>query len=306
MANTAFDPNYILTGKAGGSNSIQDFRLTLASNTPVMSTEVLAATTLYLTPYVGNKIALYNGSTWDVVESAEINTSLATISADTNYDVFAYNSSGTVMLELLAWTSNGAGTSARATELAYQNGVLVKSGATTRRYIGTIRGSASGQCQFSFGGIDIGGVHAKLFVWNYNNRIMHSAKVGESTDNWSYSAITAWRVVNNSSNYRVSFVCGLAEDQIQSSYTVCAYTNNSAASAGAGVGLNSTSTFSGVIGLLNVGPSTLQGKYEGVCSTGFNYVQALELNGSGISNFLGDSGNSALHQLSALQFSFMM
>ena len=159
MSNTAFNSNYI--GVSGLRNDTQNFRLTLASNTPVMTSEVLAATTLYLTPYIGNRIALYNGTSWDVIESNEVNISLSTVAADTNYDVFAYNNSGTVTLELLAWTSSGAGTSARATALAYQEGVLVKSGTATRRYVGTIRGSASGQCQFSFGGLAPNGTEAK-------------------------------------------------------------------------------------------------------------------------------------------------
>ena len=145
MGKTAFDPSYILAGGTGGSNSTQDFRLTLVSNTPVMTTEVLAATTLYLTPYVGNRIALYNGSTWDVLESEEVSLSLTDLAADTNYDVFAYNNSGNLALETAVWSGSWAGVSTRATALVYQNGVLVKSGELTRRYLGTIRTSAAGE-----------------------------------------------------------------------------------------------------------------------------------------------------------------
>ena len=304
MSNTAFNSNYI--GVSGLRNDTQNFRLTLTSNTPVMTSEVLAATTLYLTPYTGNRIALYNGSSWDLLISSQVSISLSTISADTNYDVFAYNNSGTVTLELLAWTSSGAGTSARATSLAYQDGILVKSGTATRRYIGTIRGSASGQSQFSFGGLANGGTEAKLYVWNYNNRVLHTARSGDTTDSWAYSTSGAWRAANGSNTARISFVCGLTEDRVQSSYSVYCVTNAGNVSCGIGVGLNSTTVFSGSTAHNNASPVNLQARYDGIIPIGFNYLQALEILGNpGTVIFFGDAGTS-LYQISSLQFSFMM
>ena len=299
MSNTAFNSNYISTS---GSNSTQDFRLTLVSNTPVMTSEVLAATTLYLTPYIGNKIALYNGSAWDIVTSAQVSLSLSGFTADTNYDIFAYNNSGTVTLESLAWTSSGAGTSTRATALAYQDGVLVKSGTATRRYIGTIRTTGTtGQCQFSFGGLANGGVESKLFVWNYYNRIKVPAKVRDATDSWTYSTAT-WRPANNSTACRVSFICGLAEDNITASYINF---GNSGA-CGISVGLNVTNTFTEIA---SFGGANGSGTVilETACSTGFNFVQALEIsNPATLVTFYGDVGTPSTYQLSSLQFSFML
>jgi hypothetical protein len=47
------------TFQYSGSNGVQDFRLTLESGVPVSSTDQTAKTTLYATPYLGNRIALF-------------------------------------------------------------------------------------------------------------------------------------------------------------------------------------------------------------------------------------------------------
>ena len=111
-------------------------RLTLTSGTPVTTADVTGAGTLYYTPYVNGQIALYDGSsTWTVYTFTERSLAL-TVTSGKNYDVFAYNNSGTVTLELsAAWTND----TTRADALTTQNGVTVKSGATTRRWLGTIR-----------------------------------------------------------------------------------------------------------------------------------------------------------------------
>jgi hypothetical protein len=89
-----------------------------------------------------------------VAAFSEVSASLSGLTPNTNYDVLGYNNSGTLALDLVAWT-NGT---TRATALARQDGVLVKSGATTRRYLGTLRTTGTtGQTEFSFGGIASGG-----------------------------------------------------------------------------------------------------------------------------------------------------
>ncbi|MFA6213556.1 MAG: hypothetical protein WC714_29230 [Candidatus Obscuribacterales bacterium] len=111
-----------------------NFVLTLSSGVTYPTTDLTACTTLYLTPLDGNSIGLYNGTSWSMVTSSEVSLALGTLTSKRPYDVFAYNNSGVVTLEVLAWTS----TSARATGLVTQDGILVKSGATTRRYLGTL------------------------------------------------------------------------------------------------------------------------------------------------------------------------
>lgn len=119
-------PNY--------SNSIvNNFRLTLTTGVAVTTSDVVNAQTIYCTPFNGNKISLYNGTSWDTLTSSEFSLSLGTLTNKKPYDVFCYANSGVPTLEFLVWTSD----TARATALTLQDGVLVKSGALTRKYLGT-------------------------------------------------------------------------------------------------------------------------------------------------------------------------
>ena len=132
-------------GGGGGSNSTNDFRLTLSSNDPVPDADITAATTVYLTPYKGNGIALYDGSTWSVLTSAQVSIAVPS-TTDTMYDVFAYDVSGTLTLEAVAWTND----TTRATAIVKQDGVWVKSGTPARRLVGCFRTTGtSGQCESS-------------------------------------------------------------------------------------------------------------------------------------------------------------
>lgn len=213
-ANNLSDVASVATARANlglqsGSNSTNDFRLTLTSATPIPTSDVTAATTVYLTPYSGNGISLYDGSsTWAVLESAEVSLSLSGLTANTNYDIFAYDVSGTLTLEAVAWTND----TTRATALVKQDGVWVKTGATARRYVGTIRTTATiGQCEDSRGGSN---TIARRYVFNADNRLARPMIVTEPTSTWSYTTST-WRRMNNNSNLEARFVLGLDDYPIQ-------------------------------------------------------------------------------------------
>jgi len=121
--------NPVLNGTITGSASpkINNFRLTLTTDVPVTTTDVTGASTVFLTPYNGNQIALYNGTAWELLTTAQVSLALSGLTSGRPYDVFAYNNAGTVTLETLVWTND----TTRATALAYQDGVLVRSGSTT-------------------------------------------------------------------------------------------------------------------------------------------------------------------------------
>jgi len=276
-------------GGGGGSNSVADGRLTLVSGAPVVTSSQTAKTTLYYTPCVGNGIALYSGSAWSVLTFSEISISLSGLTANTNYDVFAFNNSGTVTLDtLVAWTN----ATTRATALTRQDGVLVKSGATTRRYLGTIRTTGTtGQCEFSFGAFAAGGAAAFFGVWNMYNRRSVAAAVRDSTDSWTYATAT-WRAVNNSTTMRVTYVDGLGEDAVNAKYTCPQNTNN--ASGSIGVGLDVTNNFTGspsvAFNSAN-GTCTAAAIYEGLPGLGMHFLQAVEYAGAGTITFYGDGAN---------------
>lgn len=187
-------------GPAGSIPYVCQGRLTLISGSAVTTSDVSAASTLYFTPHRGNKIDLYDGSAWASYAFTERSLGLSGLIANKNYDVFVYNNAGTLTLELAAWTNN----STRATALASQDGVLVKSGATTRRYLGTIRTTGTTTTEDS---------RSKRFVWNFSHRTARPLLRLEATYSWDYAGV-AWRAANGVSLNVVACVIGVAEDAV--------------------------------------------------------------------------------------------
>ncbi len=176
--------------------SICEGRLTLTSGTPVTTTDVTAATTLYFTPFKGNRVALYDGTRWRLHVFTERSLSLSGLTASRPYDIFVYNNAGTITLQAVAWTSG----TARATALALQDGVYVQSGNTGRRYIGTICITATtGQCEDS---------ETKRFVWNFYNQVEKNLYRTDSTSH-TYASSTE-RPWNNDATQKLEFVFGQA------------------------------------------------------------------------------------------------
>ena len=172
-----------------------DGRLTLETGVPVSSSDQSAKATLYYTPYIGNRIALYDGSSiWSKIEFSELSLNISGYTADKNYDIWVYNNSGTATLDSTIWTND----TTRATALAYQDGVLVKSGATTRRYVGTIRiNSTGGQCEDTI---------IWRGVYNEYNKVFRELYVNEATSHTYNGAARKWN--NSDTNNLIKFVLG--------------------------------------------------------------------------------------------------
>jgi len=249
-----------------GTTDAMSHRLTLTSATPVTTTDVTAATTLYLTPYKGYDIDIYSGSVWVRFQQTELSISNGGLSASTPYDVFIQYNSGTPQLSLTAWTN----ATTRATALAYQNGVLVLSGTTTSRYLGTVY--MDGSTKFNDAATGAGRT-----VWNYYNRVNKQMVRQETTNQWNYTTAT-YREANGSSSNQLNFVVGVSEDLI--SANVVSTASNSLANFGVGVGLDSTSTNSATVCTTNgqvSGTSTLVATYTGLPGIGSHYLAWLEI-----------------------------
>lgn len=78
-------------------------RLTLESAVAISTTDQTAKSTLYLTPFRGNRIGLKSGSSWDLYTFSEVSLSLSGYIKGVLYDIFAYASGGVPVLESLAW-----------------------------------------------------------------------------------------------------------------------------------------------------------------------------------------------------------
>jgi hypothetical protein len=264
-------------------------RLAAASTTPpavpVQSSQVsvTGATTIYFSPYVGNQIAVYNAAGWEVRTFSEMSIAVPS-TTNTNYDVFYDYNSGTPQLALVAWTN----ATLRATALDVQDGILVLSGAPTKRYLGTIRtGASSGQVPMT---------PSKAFIWNFYNRIRWPLYVADNTDSWTYST-AAWQQANANTANKVEFVVGIADTSIEAQ--VIGAVGGSAASqvAAVGIGFDSVtvnaafiSTPVKTLAANNSAQATALFKRTGT-SQGYHYLAWLEYgNGSGTQTWYGDNG----------------
>jgi hypothetical protein len=246
---------------------LADGRLTLSSNTPVVEPNASSATTLYYTPYLGNRITLYNGTVWAIYTFTERSIAVPATS-NTNYDVFIYDNSGTLTLDLTAWTND----TTRATALTTQDGVLVKTGATTRRYIGTVRTDpTSGR---------ISDTPDQRHVWNMYNRVAAHFYAG-TTGTYTYTTAT-WRAAGGITTLglsRVQWVCG-QNTHIQLTNYSMAY-NTSSLYVAAGIGIDQTAgndaqIRGGGITASNQ-PNSMTAFYDSIVTPGYHYGQRVEI-----------------------------
>jgi hypothetical protein len=260
-----------------------DFRLSLTSGTPVTTSDVTGAGTLYLAQHIGNKIGLYYGSAWITRGSAEVSLALA-LSAATPYDIFAEWDGTAVVLSSTAWTND----TTRATAITRQDGVPVKTGDVAKRYIGTIYASGTNTTEDSY---------AKRFVWNYYNRVDRPMRVLETTDSWSYTTAT-WRQANANTANQLDFVIGASEDTV--SADIFAGITGNPGQGGVGIGLDATSSLA--TGQINgrdaiqasSGSSTAHAAWRGYPGLGRHYIAWLERSADGnVATWFGDAGSPA-------------
>lgn len=270
------NPSWGTPSGGGGSANITSIcsgRLTLTSGTPITTSDVSAATTLYFSPYGGAQIALYDGtSTWNVRDFTELSIAVPAV-ANTMHDVFVYDNAGTATIEVLAWTND----TTRATALTKQNGVYVKSGAATRRYVGSFRTLTSGQTEDSA---------EKRLVWNYYNRKIRFLRRYDSTASWNYSTST-WRQANGSASNQVALVIGVSEETVEANLTTtCQNSTSTARTVYAALNLDSTAGSP----VFTLGSNTTVGGFtnnsvdithpgEGYVAAGYHYIAWVEYGG---------------------------
>jgi hypothetical protein len=178
-------------------NGLCEGRLTLASSGDSFSSyeyDIYVAQEVYFVPRSGNKVALYNGSSWELFTFTTRPLDITGLAANTNYDIFLYNNAGTLALEA---STGWSGLFQRT--LTLQDGVYVKTGAPTRRYIGTIRTiNTAGYTASSF---------FQRFVWSYYNPVELPLFRSSSTSH-TYT-LSTWRQLNNT--YQpIELVLGMA------------------------------------------------------------------------------------------------
>lgn len=270
---------YVLSSTPRSLGVIPGGRLTLTSGTPVTTSDVTGATSIYYSPLRHNKIELWSGTHWNLIDFSETTLAVGTVTSGLPYDVFAYLSSGVLALEKLAWT-NGT---TRATAITLQDGRYCKSGDKTRLYLGSFYSTSTSATEDS---------NAKRFLFNMYNRVGRKLKLVDTTNSWTYSTAT-WRAWDNSNANRVEVFLGVVDDLLDVSFNGLG-SNSAGYSFGFGLGLDSTSansadtyTSGGSSGSIVYG----QARYLDYASVGYHYFQALEMGGSsGTTTFYGDAG----------------
>ena len=196
----------------GGLNQL---RLSVSPTDAVPTSDVAAASTLYLLPYTGNLISLISTSLNQAVPYPLSSSSLALtgLTTDTVYDVFGYLTNqanplaGAIGLELLAWASATVRAVGLTRGPSYGN-MWVKSGDNSRRYLGTIRARSATTISWRTAGNDANPPRCDL--WNVDNQVKVPFAFLYSNATYAVSGASAWQILGNA---KLEYVQG-----IQSTY----------------------------------------------------------------------------------------
>jgi len=272
-------------------------RLTLNSNTPVMTADATAQTSVYYTPYQGNIVPIYDGTNTQSYTFSQLTMALSTTNQTSGniYDLFIFLNSSVVTIGAgPAWSSSSSrGTGAGTTELQQTNGLWTNKNSITltngsssyssisagqATYVGSVYMTANGQTGMQFTpAAASGGSNNILGLYNAYNRINTKSVEQESTSSWTYSSSTV-RAANNSSSNKISFVDGLQQSFIDASYEMYM----SAGGAGGGIGLQIDSSTSCSVIEFNApsAASSIMAHDDYKPVLGLHSVYAVEANGN--------------------------
>ena len=224
---------YSVPASGGSVVATQEFRLCGTTADPVLDTSNI--NTLYFSGMhgrdAGGSITLWDGAEYITLQSAEVSLALSALTSGKPYDVFAFDSGGTLTLELLVWTDD----TNRATALDFDQTIgAFKTGDLTRRFVGSIYTTDVDETQDSV---------TQRLVSNAYNRVRKSFKKRENTGtvSWTY-AISTYRSANADANNRVEVMSCLSIDSLEVRIDAHLQTSGTGnISAGVGLGVNSTS-----------------------------------------------------------------
>lgn len=283
-------------------------RLTTESGVPISTSDRTAQGTLYWTPCTpdggattSGLVGFYDGTRYVVRSLTELSLDLSTaesggaIDSGENYDVFLDYNGGTPALVIgPSWTND----STRATALAKQGSLIVLTGDTDWRWVGTIRASGSGVTEDSAGGgtTQVGG---KRYVWNANIQIPRPLRVKDTADSWTYASGGGWRQWDNASGNKVEYIVGAIGVEVRATFNgqfKAVDGNNIGMLA---IGLDSVSSpFAGCwyqLGYCTTEawlsmPATLSTLQTAV---GYHYLAPIENCTLGTATFIGDASGSS-------------
>lgn len=215
------------TGAAPDSNAatmtqLRDFleivsppqgRLTVASGTPVPTSNDTGNTTIYYTPYVGRRVPLYDGTRFVMTDVggelshllSDTGDSPAAAAAASVYDVYGWLKNGSPVISRgRAWestTDRDTGNAITRIEGIYLNSTTIANGPAAQRgtWLGTIETDASSA--------EVTDSLTHRHLWNAYNQERRALRVVLDFSSGAYSTQT-WREMNGSTANRIRFVSG--------------------------------------------------------------------------------------------------
>jgi hypothetical protein len=270
-------------------------RLTLTSATPILAADVISATAVYYTPYLGNLVPIYNGATMTPTEFAELTLTLSASHAlNTLYDVFVFSNSGVLTLVTgPAWATSTAaagarGSGASTTQLTRIKGLWVNAVAMTARNGATTYSVGANLATF-LGSLYIDGTAGQITchilpgqsrkhgVSNAYNRSDIALQVFDSTASWTWGT-NAWHSSNaNAANSCTIFSC-LPEEKCFIDFGQTLATSGAGVFSQIGIGYNSTTVLSGRAGnhATAAQRANVTAAYMAVPFIGINVVNCIE------------------------------
>lgn len=276
----------LLSGSVG-------FRLTLVTNNPIPTTDQLAKSTIFLTPYRGNILPLFINGVWKFLNTVEISCAVPA-TTNTPFDIFAddIDNDGVVTLSTVDWTND----TTRATDLALQDYVYVLSGIPGKLYVGTGRTTGvAGETKDADAG---------RCLWNWYNPVPRKLRVFDPASTWSYASAT-YRYANGNSDNKVEFITGIAALPVNiSAVGLCGGTDATGVVAVTGIGINSGTTpnTQGTLGQ-GCGTGTFDNNAQANLiffpAIGYNYLAWLEATNARTGNFFGTNSTGMLGSIYA-------
>jgi phage-related tail fiber protein len=265
-------------------HGLNNFRI---SNNATSMPTTATASTVTLAPHDGNRVALYDGTNWQNVTLASGATvSVTGQTTGRPCDVFlAYNSLTTATLVLTPWTSANA----RATAIVQQNGVWVKSGTLTQRYLGTILPDSS--TTFTHRQDTSGTTFPICGLWNQDNRISGGFFWLPTSSSWG--AGSAWSQLLGTSTSKLQFVQGQSIESVDATLLFLCESMNTGSLSAVAFGFDTASTPSGMRGMTSgaAGFAALTATYNRVSATpGVHNLNAIAQSSDATALFYGTTG----------------
>lgn len=275
----------IQISKLGSLAFVNQGRLSGSSSLPVG--DVGSTSNLYLLPYFGELISIYDGvSTWVPrnIPGGGVSVALSGLIFPANYDVFVYwNGSNLVLDTPLQWTNDTT-----PVARAFPNGIVTKGTDTTRRLVGSFRAlNATTTLDTS----------ASRWISNSANQVFRSLQASDSTSSWTQATVNTVRAANSNTTDgtgRFSFVsCGtVATQPLIASWRACGTHTVVGDLLHSGIALDSTTSFDAIssMGVASGMTGVMGGSYIYTTPTGYHYIQRTEATNAATATWYGVLG----------------